>query len=292
VSDRLPDNLAFLHSAFSKDAIDAILPGDTFSVDGVEFVCKYVPGSTSERFSIVKSLPLVEAYRRLSEQFAGGTIVELGIAEGGSTALLALLAHPKKLIAIDLEPSPLAALSELIRARDLGDSVKPHYGIDQSDRVRLGDVVDEDLAGEPLDLVIDDCSHQYGLTRASFETLFPRLRPGGLYVIEDWNADHIMRDAIRAGLLDTSAPDHEERAERFREALRSRAPGEPTVRREPLTRLALELFVARCSLSDVISKVSVDEFWVVVERGRATLDPSTFRLEDHYTDHFGFLPRS
>lgn len=292
MSDRLPDNLALLYSAFHKEVIDIILPGDSFTVDGVEFICKYVPGSTAERFYIVKSLALVEAYRRLCAQFAGGTMVELGIAEGGSTALLALLARPKKLIAIDLEPLPLAALSELIRSRELEDSVKPHYGIDQSDRVRLGDVVDHDLAGEPLDLVIDDCSHQYGLTRASFETLFPRLRPGGLYVIEDWNGDHIMRDAVRAGFHDTSAPDHEDLVERFREALRNRAPEEPTVSRDPLTRLALELFVARCSQSDVIAKVSVDEFWVVVERGRATLDPSTFRLEDHYTDHFGFLDRS
>ena len=42
------------------------------------------------------------------------------------------------------------------------------------------------MDGEPLDLVIDDASHLYGPTMASFEVLFPRLRPGGLYVIEDW----------------------------------------------------------------------------------------------------------
>jgi predicted methyltransferase len=35
-----------------------------------------------------------------------------------------------------------------------------------------------------LDLVVDDTSH-LGPTRASFNTLFPRLRPGGVYVIED-----------------------------------------------------------------------------------------------------------
>jgi hypothetical protein len=34
--------------------------------------------------------------------------------------------------------------------------------------------------------VIDDASHIYEPTRASFETLFPYLRPGGLYIIEDW----------------------------------------------------------------------------------------------------------
>ena len=34
----------------------------------------------------------LDAYRRLCDRFHGGRIVELGIAEGGSTALLALLA--------------------------------------------------------------------------------------------------------------------------------------------------------------------------------------------------------
>ena len=42
----------------------------------------------------------------------------------------------------------------------------------------------------PLDLVVDDASHLYGPTKASFEILFPLLRPGGLYLIEDWAWDH------------------------------------------------------------------------------------------------------
>jgi hypothetical protein len=35
--------------------------------------------------------------------------------------------------------------------------------------------------------VLDDASHQYEPTKASFETLFPLLRPGGLYIIKDWS---------------------------------------------------------------------------------------------------------
>jgi hypothetical protein len=42
----------------------------------------------------------------------------------------------------------------------------------------------------PLDLVIDDASHIYGPTKASFQALFPLLRPGGLYLIEDWAWAH------------------------------------------------------------------------------------------------------
>jgi hypothetical protein len=36
------------------------------------------------------------------------------------------------------------------------------------------------------DLVIDDCSHEARLTKASWEMLWPIVRPGGFYVIEDW----------------------------------------------------------------------------------------------------------
>jgi len=290
MTDRLPDNLALLYDAFDEEAIGKILPGDTFTVEGVEFVCKYVPGSTASRFYIVKNLALVERYRQLCRRFAGGAIVELGIAEGGGAALIALLARPKKLVAVDLEPEPLAALAEFIDAHGLTESVRPHYGVDQADRARLGELVDADLAGDALDLVVDDCSHQFGPTRSSFETLFPRLRPGGLYVIEDWNADHLMHDAIRASLADTTVPDHEARMKAFRRSIADSVRGEPKERRAPLTRLAVELMVARCSLTDAIAEVSVDEFWVVVRRGTADLDPATFRLSDHYTDHFGFVP--
>ena len=83
MDERDPDNLKLLHDAFGEGAIDGILPGDTFTIDGVEFVCKYVTGSTAERFYIVKTLPLVQRYREICERFAGGNIVELGIAEGG-----------------------------------------------------------------------------------------------------------------------------------------------------------------------------------------------------------------
>lgn len=284
----MPDNLCLLYTKFGEKAIGDILPGDSFRLDGIEFVCRYAPGSTAERFYIVKNLELVERYRQLCQRVPGAVIVELGIAEGGSTALLALQARPELLIAVDLEPSPLVALAEFIRTQGLEAVVRPHYGVDQADRQRLGQLVDSD-AGRPLDLVIDDCSHQFGPTRSSFETLFPRLGPGGLYVIEDWNADHVMFDAVRAGLTDPDAPDREARLEAFR-AEASSPVGRAAARRDPLTRLAVELMVARCSLTDAITRVSVDEFWIVVERGPAELDPESFRLSDHYTDHFGFVP--
>ena len=45
--------------------------------------------------------------------------------------------------------------------------------------------MDEALLNGPLDIVIDDGSHQNGAIMGSFEYLFPRIKPGGLYIIED-----------------------------------------------------------------------------------------------------------
>jgi len=43
---------------------------------------------------------------------------------------------------------------------------------------------------EPLDLIVDDASHRYDDARASFEACFGYLRPGGLYIVEDWGWAH------------------------------------------------------------------------------------------------------
>lgn len=41
---------------------------------------------------------------------------------------------------------------------------------------------------EYWDLIADDASHEGTVTRASFDLLWPLVRPGGMYVIEDWMA--------------------------------------------------------------------------------------------------------
>jgi demethylmacrocin O-methyltransferase len=38
----------------------------------------------------------------------------------------------------------------------------------------------------PFDLIVDDASHDGNLTRETFALLWPRLAPGGFYVVEDW----------------------------------------------------------------------------------------------------------
>jgi SAM-dependent methyltransferase len=291
VTQGLPKNLARLHASFGRGADEhdePLLPGDSFTVEGIEFVCDYQAGSSADRFYIVKDIDHVRWYVDLFERVQGAAIFELGIAEGGSTALTALLAHPRKLVAIDNEEQRLGALDRFIEARGLDDVVRPYWGVDQGDPTRLREIAAVELAGDLLDLVIDDASHQLHLTRSSFDTLFPYLRPGGTYLIEDWNNDHVFFDAVVAALKDPTAPWHAEATRSLQAAMGG--PAEKRVQKpEPLSTLGVELMLARASSGDAIEEVRFGAYSIQVIRGPAPLD-STFHLRDLYDDHFGLDP--
>ena len=274
---------------FSRESIEQILPGDVFRYDGTDFVCKYAPESTADRFCIVKPIAVVEYFVDFVSQFTGGNIFELGIAEGGSTALIALAAKPRRLVAVDLEPTRLAALDQFIQERGLNQSVRPMFGVDQSDHSQLREILHEEFGSEPLDLVIDDASHQLELTRTSFEVLFPHLRPGGLYTIEDWRADIQFRDAVVDQLTEPKTPEEVAAAERLRANMVAKRSGPSEPAKRPLNDLAIELVLACASFTEVIDEVTVNDHWVIVRRGPAEVDPGSFRLRNCFRDYFGYL---
>jgi hypothetical protein len=195
-----------------------------------------------------KNRPLVEQY----EQFFGARprselrgVLELGIWDGGSIAFWLEHLRPARLSAVDwLDREDNPYFTAYLARRGLTDRVRTHWRLDQSDGAALRRIVDDELHGE-LDLVIDDGSHRYGPTRASFEALFPRLAPGGLYVIEDWAWEHW------AEVHDFGAP--------------------PAERDSP-TRLIFELVEAAGSDKQLIAAVHVYAGFVVVERGPAAVE--------------------
>jgi len=153
-----------------------------FRIDGTEFAC-CPPGrtveSTADRLMLQKGRWAVQAYEQLVGRLAPQRVLELGVLEGGSVALLALLARPEKLVAVDISPGPLPALEQFVERRSLGDAVSVHFGVDQADREALAEIVAGEFSGAELDLIIDDASHNLDRSRASFDALFPTLRPGG-----------------------------------------------------------------------------------------------------------------
>ncbi len=175
-------------------------------------------------------------------------VFELGLWKGGSMAFWAEAFHPSRLVGVDRSPgSPSAAFDRYVAERS--DRLRVYWGVDQGDRARLAALVASEFDG-PLDLVIDDASHLYSLTLSSLEALLPRLRPGGLYIIEDWAWHH----------WPTS----------------QRAFGGQV----PLTRLVTELIESVGTGLDIIADVSVYQGFAAVRRGPAPISTMPFRLTD------------
>lgn len=164
-------------------------------VDGVEYDLMHQPSGESSRMRLLKTRAMIEGYGPMVAEFQAADCVELGIFRGGSTALLAQVLHPRRLVAVEISPDPVHSLDRFIEHQGLGETVHTYYGVDQGHRARLVDIVGAEFGTDRLDLVVDDASHLYHPTVASFDVLFPRLRPGGLYVIEDWRNDALWFNA-------------------------------------------------------------------------------------------------
>ena len=145
------------------------------------------------------------------------------------------------------------------------------YGVDQGDEATLLALLDRHLGPEPLDLVVDDASHYLTPTLTSFHVLFPRLRPGGLFVIEDWSHGHT-RERILRSVEDQVGPT----------AIADHAAGPPE--RRDLTQLVLQLVTAVGFAPENVSEVLIQNGLALVRRGDGPLDPAAFELGDLYGD--------
>jgi hypothetical protein len=247
---------------------------------------------------LAKPMAEVEAYRELLRSADGIRMVELGIAGGGSVALFSLLAKPSRLVALELSAERVPALDAFIESRGLGEAVHLHYGVDQADRSTVREIMALEFEGAAPDLVVDDASHRYTETVASFEVLFPRLRPGGDYIIEDWACDHDIRNlllevlndpesplepwatAVMAGKVASAHGDRPPQTDVAVAALKGEA-GPP-----PLSLLAGRLVVGAVEPRSGIDSIEVTPYWLRVRRSEADVDPGKYSLQSCCPDHF------
>jgi predicted O-methyltransferase YrrM len=170
-------------------------PGGEFSLEGQNFVIEVdAPPkdrrlSTSETFTIAKNEPYLRVYEEIASSFSPRSILELGILQGGSYVFLDKLFKPRRMSAVEISAKPVRPLLEYLSRTE---NRFAHFATSQSDGEILRQIVLNEL-GDELDLVVDDASHSYEETKASFEFLFPLLHPGGVYVIEDWSWAHHSR---------------------------------------------------------------------------------------------------
>jgi hypothetical protein len=195
---------------------------------------------------VEKSREMVEFYRERFGTLAVRTMFEIGMRWGGSLTLFHRLLNPKKLVAIDIAPAPPPGLEEHIRENRAEASLRPHFGVDQGDAEAVRRVLAEEFGDEPIDLVIDDGCHWLVESRTAFNTLFPRVRPGGAYVLEDWGWAH---------WPGTWQDD-----------------GGPFPDRASLTQLVFEFVMTAASRPDVIASLELRPALALIRRGAARLD--------------------
>jgi len=145
--------------------------------------------TTADEVIVLKDLRWFEYYGELIRERNLRNLVELGIFEGGSTLLFALLFEELQIAAIDWQQPNPVVLNHLARL-GIEDRVSLFYRVSQDDREAVERAVSAKFGGAPIDMVVDDASHAYRLSRASFEILFPHLRHRGVYVVEDWAWAH------------------------------------------------------------------------------------------------------
>jgi len=162
-----------------------------FTVSGVEFEYafdRYDLVSSKDRIVLLKPKYVVDRYVEMLAGRRAPNILDLGIFEGGSAILLALLIPDAKIVGIDSDQR--IHTDAVVRELGLSDRIKFHHRTLQQDAVALPPILEQEFGDKPIDMVIDDASHLLGPSRDSFELLWPYLAPGGRYVIEDWNWAH------------------------------------------------------------------------------------------------------
>ena len=163
-----------------------------FSISGVNFLCTVDPKiyhnceSSDSGFLLVKNRSMLECELDTVRELAVKNMVDIGIWQGGSVAFFDLTLTPSKLVALEFSDRDIPALDNYIFFSGRTPNVRLHKGVNQADNFRLRQIVRDEFNGDPIDLVIDDASHLYEETCASFDVLFPCLREGGKFIIEDW----------------------------------------------------------------------------------------------------------
>jgi SAM-dependent methyltransferase len=166
--------------------------GDHFDLGGRTFRLQHQAAqqTADDAFMFYKDRGQLEQFDRFLTEtgFAPKRVLELGIWDGGSVVFWTEVLGLERYAAIDLQLRGDSAYFAAWQRERGGGRVSTHWGVSQTDGEQLARIIAEHEM-DPLDWVIDDCSHQYAPTRESFELLFPLLRPGGWYVIEDWAWD-------------------------------------------------------------------------------------------------------
>lgn len=137
------------------------------------------------------------AYEKLfPDRTAIQLMMEVGVADGSCLRAWAKIFPNAKCVGLDIHPSDLA----------FGDRIEFNLG-DQCSRQDC----ERAAAGRQFDLIVEDATHQLANTLLTLYWLWPFVKPGGLYVVEEWegaSGDRYRIPALwsNAEVVDTVGP--------------------------------------------------------------------------------------
>jgi SAM-dependent methyltransferase len=128
-------------------------------------------------------LTYLDVYAKYLEELRDRPVsmLELGVRDGKSLLMWERYFPQGRIYGIDIDPR----CSEFA-----GDRKEVAIG-SQGDVEFLKSV----FGGRQFDVILDDASHVNTLSRISFENLFDRVVPGGLYIIEDLGCSYLKLDS-------------------------------------------------------------------------------------------------
>lgn len=228
---------------------------DTFRIDNILFEV-LVGGDLSRSATDANKVVLLKGWDFVEKELAEledlkiSRMMEIGIWQGGSAVLWPLVTGLTTYVGLDIQGADFE-FPQAVRNHPRFRTVSLHGHISQDDRAKVSAVIECQLDG-PLDLIIDDASHQYFFSKRTFDILFPKLRAGGVYIIEDWAWAHWVG---------------------------FQGPEDQWVENPALTNLVFELIMAAGSHASVIPRIKVLPGFVMVWRGDAALDAASFTLD-------------
>jgi len=119
----------------------------------------------------------IPAYLELAARYGpAARVLEVGVLDGGSLRLWQ-----------DLFPDGLIAGADINGEATWPDGtvriVANQAGDDLARRAAV-------VSPSGWDMIVDDASHDGGLSEATFRLLWPQVAPGGVYVLEDWEVGY------------------------------------------------------------------------------------------------------
>lgn len=124
-------------------------------------------------------------YSKLFEPFLNTTdcVLELGILHGASLYVWDTLFPKARIVGVDLDANyPAAARTKF--------NLSERVSFEVCDQFQAAAQAEIAARHAPFAIVIDDCGHTWEAQKTSFDAIFPYMIPGGLYIIEDCDADN------------------------------------------------------------------------------------------------------